>query len=210
MSERGANDDRLIDGDAIDPAELTLEADPVWLDEIRAHAGEAGADPELTIDASPELVDVIRAEIARRDANAGEHQAPPEHPAPSPRPSPAPAAAPSQSAPPTPPTMPGSPPSLTSADDAPATPTRWQPQQRLAGRAPVTATTPIVRTDHRHRTKDSTKIALAAIAATAVVAVAWLLVGGETADAPPVIDPAGTVDVSQPPPPSSSPASTPP
>ena len=59
------------------PAELTLEADPVWLDEIRAHAGEAGADPELTIDASPELVDVIRGEIARRDATAGERQPPP-------------------------------------------------------------------------------------------------------------------------------------
>jgi hypothetical protein len=210
MTEHGANDDRLIDGDAIDPAELTLEADPVWLDEIRSHAGETGADPELTIDASPELVDVIRAEIARRDATSGERQAPPEHPAASAPPSPTSAAASSPSAPPVPPTMPGSPPSLPSADVAPGTPTRWQPQQRLASRAPVTATTPIVRTDHRHRTKDSTKIVLAAIAATAVVAVAWLLVGGETADAPPVIDPSSTVDVSQPAPASSSPASTPP
>jgi hypothetical protein len=57
----------------------------------------------------------------------------------------------------------------------------------------VAASTPIVRTDNRHRTKDSTKIALAAIAATVVVAVAWLLVGGETADAPPSIDTSTTV-----------------
>ena len=59
---------------AID-AELTLEADPVWLDQIRAEAeaGDAGeADPELTVDASPELVDVIRGEIARRDATTGD------------------------------------------------------------------------------------------------------------------------------------------
>jgi hypothetical protein len=210
MTERGANDDRLIDPDEIDPAELTLEADPVWLDEIRSHAGEAGADPELTIDASPELVDVIRAEIARRDATAGERKAPPEHPAASSPRAPSSSPTPSLSVPPTPPTLPGSSPPLTSVDGASGAPTRWQPQQRLASRAPVNATTPIVRTDHRHRTKDSTKIVLAAIAATAVVAVAWLLVGGETADAPPVIDPAGTVDVSQPPPASSSPASTPP
>jgi hypothetical protein len=209
MNDHEAIDGGAVERDAIDPAEITLEADPVWLDEIRSHAGETGADPELTIDASPELVDVIRAEIARRDATAGERQAPPEHPAPASR-APAPTPTPSRSAPPTPPTMPGSSPPLTSVDGASGAPTRWQPQQRLAGRAPVIATTPIVRTDHRHRTKDSTKIVLAAIAATAVVAVAWLLVGGETADAPPVIDPAGTVDVSQPPPASSSPASTPP
>ena len=74
-----------------------------------------------------------------------------------------------------------------------AGPGRWQPQQRLAARAPVVASTPIVRTDHRHRTKDSTKIILAAIAATVIVAVAWLLVGGETADAPPSIDTSTTV-----------------
>ena len=71
-------------------------------------------------------------------------------------------------------------------ESSPAGPGRWQPQQRLAARAPVIATTPIVRTDHHHRTKDSTKIILAAIAATVIVVVAWLLVGGETADAPPV------------------------
>ena len=57
----------------------------------------------------------------------------------------------------------------------------------------MVATTPIVRTDHHHRTKDSTKIILAAIAATVIVAVAWLLVGGETADAPPSIDTSTTV-----------------
>jgi hypothetical protein len=64
--------------------------------------------------------------------------------------------------------------------------------------APVTATTPVVRSDRRHRTHASTKIVLAAIAATAVAAIVWLLVGGETADAPPVVDPSSTVDATQP------------
>ena len=72
------------------------------------------------------------------------------------------------------------------------------------------ATTPIVRTDHHHRTKDSTKIILAAIAATVIVAVAWLLVGGETADAPPSIDTSTTVEGTQTSSAVTTPASTPP
>ena len=203
--------------DPIEHVELTLEADPVWLDQIRAPNGEPvdaldpSADPELTIDASPELADVIRREIARRDAKAGGADA-----------GDAPAAAATVPPPPAPPVVPPSP--VASVSDVPETPParngRWQPQERLANRPPVTASAPIVRTDHRHRTKDSTKIVLAAIAATAVVAIVWLLVGGDTADAPPVIDPANTVDATQPTtagtgavstgPVSSSPASTPP
>ncbi len=70
--------------------------------------------------------------------------------------------------------------------------------------------TPFVRTEHRHRTKDSTKVILAAIAATAIVAVAWLLVGGETAVAPPSLDTSTTVGASQPSPDSTTPVSTPP
>ena len=96
------------------------------------------------------------------------------------------------------------------ARDATGGPGRWQPQQRLAARAPVIATTPIVRTDHHHRTKDSTKIILAAIAATVIVAVAWLLVGGETADAPPSIDTSTTVEGTQTSSDVTTPASTPP
>jgi hypothetical protein len=199
--------------DPIEHVELTLEADPVWLDQIRASTGDpvdaldASDDPELTIDASPELADIIRREIARRDATAGDPTAgdaptvPPPHAPPVVPPSPV-AGVPSVPAPP------------------PARNGRWQPQERLANRAPVTASAPIVRTDHRHRTKDSTKIVLAAIAATAVVAIVWLLAGGDTADAPPVIDPASTVDATEPAtggtgavstgPVSSSPVSTPP
>jgi hypothetical protein len=74
----------------------------------------------------------------------------------------------------------------------------------------VIATTPIVRTDHHHRTKDSTKIILAAIAATVIVVVVWLLVGGETADAPPTLDTSTTLDGTQSSSANTAPASTPP
>ena len=111
--------DPPIDDDAIDPAELTLEADPVGSTRSAPTPARRSADPELTVDASPELVDVIRHEIARRDATAGERQRRRTHPAAAPRPSPTPAAAPSQSAPPVPPTMPGSPPPVPSANVAP-------------------------------------------------------------------------------------------
>jgi hypothetical protein len=146
----------------------------------------------LTVDASPELVDVIRQEIARRDATTGDSDASSDDTVPPP-------VDPSPSAPSTdlaaeaaPPVVPAA--ATPTAETPPAAvPGRWQPQQRLAARAPVVASTPIVRTDNRHRTKDSTKIVLAAIAATVIVAVAWLLVGGETADAPPSIDTSTTV-----------------
>jgi hypothetical protein len=183
-----AVDGEAVDGEAVDAAELTIDVDPVWLEEIRA--GGAIADPvdaaELTVDASPELVDVIRREVARRDAANGDSPSdPPDAPLLLP-PTPAPSATPAPESTPAP------------ATPSSGGPGRWQPQERLTSRAPVTAATPFVRTEHHHRTKDSTKIILAAIAAVAVVAVAWLLVSGETADAPPVIDTSTTVDGTQP------------
>ena len=168
-------------------------------------AGDAvDEDPELTVDASPELVDVIRAEIARRDATAGDGAPPSDDPTPNAaKPMPSTNASTEVAAP-----------HVAAATPPPETPPpgsgRWQPQQRLAARAPVIATTPIVRTDNHHRTKDSTKIILAAIAATVIVAVAWLLVGGETADAPPSIDTLTTVEGTQPSSGVTTPASTPP
>ena len=192
-----------------DPDEITTDVDPSWVASIRAGARppEPGAhgdaspaaepifaepavaggdwtevepawDPEATVGVSDGLLDRIRQEIGT--TTPPEPTAAPTSPA-SPTPEPA-----SPTAGPVPPSIPVTTPEP-GVEQLASTTVRWEPRQRLTATAPVNETAVIAAPTTSGI--DRTKVAIAAIAAVALIVVAWLFIGSRGGDeAPPTID----------------------
>jgi len=201
-----------------DPDEITTDVDPSWVALIRAGARppEAGPGPDASPAAEPVIAEPVNAEPVNAggdwtdvepawdpEATVGVSDGllerirqeigtttPPEPTAVPAAPTPAlasPTAAPASPSPgPVPPSNPVTTPEP-GIEQLASTTVRWEPRQRLTSTAPVTATAVIA--PPTTRGVDRTKVALAAIAALALIVVAWLFIGSRGGDdAPPTID----------------------
>lgn len=186
-----------------DPDEITTDVDPSWVASIRAgkEPAESGPsaeaspgdeplvaggdwteiepvwDPEATVGVADGLLERIRQEIG---APAPPPAGPPAPPVRTPPPTPAPPATPDA------PSIPATTPEAL-VEQLASTTVRWEPRQRLTATAPVNDTSVIAAPTTPGI--DRTKVAIAAIAAMALIVVAWLFIGSRGGDeAPPTID----------------------